>query len=52
MSVFLTQNLDDDLVSESDEDVFTTLKSTMDNNKYLKIRHININGLANKLTDI
>lgn len=39
-------------MSEPDEDVFTTLKTTMGNNKNLKIGHININGLANKLIDI
>ena len=50
---FLDLNLDDDLASEPDEDVFTTLKTTMgNNNKSLKIGHININGLASKLTDI
>ena len=49
---FLDSNLDDDSVSEPDEDVFTTLKTTMGNNKNLKIGHININGLANKLIDI
>ena len=37
---------------EPDEDVFTALKTTMGNNKNLKIGHININGLVNKLTDI
>ena len=42
----------DALASEPDEDVFTTLKTTMGNNKNLKIEHININGLASKLTDI
>lgn len=45
-------NLDDDVVSEPDEDVFTTLKTTMGNNKNLKIGHININGLTNKLSEI
>ena len=49
---FLDSNVDDDLVSEPDEDVFTTLKTTMGNNKNLKIGHININGLANKLIEI
>ena len=49
---FLDSNLDDDLASEPDEDVFTTLKTTMGNIKNLKIGHININGLVNKLTDI
>ena len=39
-------------MSEPNEDVFTTLKTTMGSNKNLKIEHININGLANKLTDI
>ena len=49
---FPDSNLDDDLASEPDEDVFTTLKTTMGNKKNLKIGHININGLASKLTDI
>ena len=49
---FPDSNLDDDIASEPDKDVFTTLKTTMGNNKNLKIGHININGLASKLTDI